>query len=93
MLEMKDAMQIYRRDVSNALIDAWGRQGWLRFGTIIIVGGGAIEMGDWLLKRFQGKAFLPIAPENKQELYKSQRGDDLTPILAIALGLYRQAIR
>ena len=68
-------------------------KGWLRFGTIIIVGGGAIEMGDWLLKRFQGKPFLPSAPKANRQLYLSQRGDDLTPILAIALGLYRQAIR
>ena len=92
-LDMKDAMQIYRRDVSNALIDAWGRQGWMRFGTIIIVGGGAIELGEWLLRRFQGKAFLPVASEKQQEQYIGERGDDLTPILAIALGLYRQAIR
>ena len=86
-------MQIYRRDVSNALIDAWGRQGWMRFGSIIIVGGGAIELGQWLLRRFQGKAFLPAAPETGRKLYISESGDDLTPILAIALGLYRQAIR
>lgn len=92
-LETHDAMQIYRRDVSNALIEAWGRRGWRRFGIIILVGGGSIELGEWLLKRFGGKAFLPTAPETNRELYICPHGNDLTPILAIALGLYRQAIR
>ena len=93
VLEITDAMQIYQRDVSNALIEAWGRRGWRRFGIIILVGGGGIELGEWLLARFQGKAFLPSAPEANRDLYIDKRGNDMTPILAIALGLYRQAIR
>ena len=92
-LETHDAMQIYRRDVSNALIEAWGRRGWKRFGAIILVGGGSLELGEWLLKRFDGKAFLPSASSETKHMYLDQRGNDMTPILSIALGLYRQAIR
>ena len=90
-LEINDSMEVYRRDVSNALLDAWGLDGWQRFSVILLVGGGAIILGDWLLTRFEGKAFLPQAEENEQ--YRDANGNDLTPILAIALGLYRQAIR
>jgi hypothetical protein len=92
-LDTFDAMQIYQRDVSSALIDAWGRNGWKRFGVILLVGGGAVEMGDWLLGRFEGKAFLPQAPDGSNGQYQDERGQDLTPILAIALGLYREALR
>ncbi len=92
-LDTHEAMEIYRRDVSNALIEAWGRRGWKRFGTIILVGGGSIELGQWLLGRFEGKAFLPTAPLEEKRNYLDKRGNDITPILSIALGLYRQALR
>jgi hypothetical protein len=92
-LETFDAMQIYQRDVSAALMDAWGRSGWRRFGVILLVGGGAVEMGEWLQGRFEGKAFLPQAPADSNGQYKDGRGQDMTPILAIALGLYREALR
>lgn len=92
-LETHEAMEIYRRDVSKALIEAWGRRGWKRFGVIILVGGGSIELGKWLLNRFEGKAFLPTATIETKEIYTDARGNDITPILSIALGLYRQALR
>ena len=92
-LETHDAMEIYRGDVSNALIEAWGRRGWKRFGAIILVGGGSIELGGWLLDRFEGKAFLPTAAPSAEQIYTDARGNDITPILSIALGLYRQALR
>ncbi len=92
-LETHEAMEIYRRDVSNALIEAWGRRGWKRFGAIILVGGGSIELGGWLLRRFDGRAFLPTAAPGAEQIYTDERGNDITPILSIALGLYRQALR
>lgn len=92
-LDISNAMAIYRRDVSNALIEAWGRDGWKRFGIILVVGGGAVTLGSWLTQRFEGRAFVPYAPPESNGHYQSSSGNDLMPILAIAEGLYRHAKR
>ncbi|MBA3530386.1 MAG: hypothetical protein H0T73_00500 [Ardenticatenales bacterium] len=93
VLDTGDAMTIYQRDVSGVLIDAWGRSGWKRFGVILLVGGGAVALGDWLRGRFEGRAFLPESPASANGHYRDGRGQDLMPILAIAMGLYREAMR
>lgn len=92
-LNISEAMTIYQRDVSNALIEAWGRDGWKRFGVILVVGGGAVTLGTWLTHRFEGRAFVPAAPIESNGHYQDGGGRDLMPILSIAEGLYRNAKR
>ena len=61
----------------------WGQQ-WRRFERIIVVGGGALLLGDYLMGRFGGKTHLPDQPvlATARGLYKQalaqiarQRGD------------------
>ena len=73
-LDLDGARAIWAREVNGAIERRWGSQ-WRRFGRIILVGGGALLLGQELTERFDGKLFVPDEP-----------------VLAIARGLYKQAL-
>ncbi|HNT77874.1 MAG TPA: ParM/StbA family protein [Anaerolineae bacterium] len=46
----------------NGLINRVWESTWERFGAVIIVGGGAILLGDYLRRKFREKAVIPDSP-------------------------------
>ena len=60
-LDLTEAMPIWQREVTGAIERKWGQQ-WRRFERIIVVGGGALLLGDTFINRFNGKAHVPDQP-------------------------------
>jgi hypothetical protein len=60
-LELTDVLPIWAREVNGAIEQRWGQQ-WRRFERIIVVGGGALLLGNHIIGRFGGKVHLPDAP-------------------------------
>jgi len=82
-LDVSDVLPIWAREVNGVIERRWGQQ-WRRFERIIVVGGGALLLGDYLMGRFGGKTHLPDQPvlATARGLYKQalaqmarQRGD------------------
>lgn len=77
-LETGDIIPLWAREVTGVIERKWGQQ-WKRFARIIVVGGGAVLLGRYLIDRFEGKAVLPDPPVlsiarglDKQALLQSQ---------------------
>jgi hypothetical protein len=60
-LDLSTALPIWEREVGRVISDQWGNQ-WKRFSAILAVGGGAILLRESLLRRFEGKVFIPEEP-------------------------------
>lgn len=82
-VDVSNVLPIWAREVNGVIERRWGQQ-WRRFERIIVVGGGALLLGDYLMGRFSGKTYLPEKPvlATARGLYKQavaqmvrQRGD------------------
>ncbi|MEM7130387.1 MAG: ParM/StbA family protein [Chloroflexota bacterium] len=60
-LDLTEAMPIWQREVTGSIERKWGQQ-WRRFERIIVVGGGAVLLGNTFINRFNGKAYVPDQP-------------------------------
>jgi len=60
-LDTSEALPLWAREVTGVIERTWGRQ-WRRFARILVVGGGAMLLGDHLTGRFEGKAIVPDQP-------------------------------
>lgn len=60
-LDLTEAMPIWQREVTGSIERKWGQQ-WRRFERIIVVGGGAVLLGNSFVNRFNGKAYVPDQP-------------------------------
>jgi len=60
-LPLRDALPVWEREVTGVIERAWG-SAWRRFARILVVGGGALLLGQDFFYRFQGKAFVPDQP-------------------------------
>ena len=60
-LDIRDALPVWEREVTGVIESQWG-DAWRRFARILLVGGGAVLLGQNFLHRFEGKAYLPDEP-------------------------------
>ena len=60
-LDVRDALTVWYREIAGAIERTWGKA-WRRFVVVLVVGGGAVLLRDRLLRRFEGKAFIPTEP-------------------------------
>lgn len=60
-LDIREALPVWEREVVGVIEKRWG-QAWRRFAVILLVGGGAIVLKDYLPYRFNGKAFIQDDP-------------------------------
>ena len=88
-LDVTTAAPVWSREVTGLLEQAWETH-FKRFAAIIVIGGGVMipALREALLKRFNGKAFIPIDPvlATARGLYKyalmkaAKSGDTREPI-------------
>lgn len=60
-LDVRDALDVWEREIWSAIAEWWGDT-WRRFRVVLVVGGGALLLGERLTRRFRGKAFVPQQP-------------------------------
>jgi len=70
-LDLSQALPVWGREVTGLIEKKWEQQ-FRRFAAIVVVGGGAILLRETLLKRFNGKAWIPEDPvfSTARGLYK-----------------------
>lgn len=56
--ELKSALPVWSREVNGEIEDVWGKF-YNRFSKVLIVGGGALLLGDALSAQFGHKAWMP----------------------------------
>lgn len=61
MLDTKAALPVWAREISGQVEKLWGSR-WKRFASILVVGGGALLLREYLSERFQGKLHIPDDP-------------------------------
>lgn len=60
-LDVREALPVWEREVTGVVERYWG-QSWKRFSPILLVGGGALLLRDYLTQYFNGKVVLPDQP-------------------------------
>lgn len=60
-LDYSAALPIWASEVSDVINKRWGN-GWKRFKTIIVTGGGALLLRSMLTEKFKGRAWFPPDP-------------------------------
>jgi hypothetical protein len=59
--DVREALPVWEHEVGGVIEKRWG-QAWRRFAVILLVGGGAVVLKDYLPHRFNGKAFIQDDP-------------------------------
>jgi len=69
--ELKNALPTWEVDVDGFIEDRWGKS-HQRFEKMIVVGGGAVLLKNYLVRNFRGKAYVPDNPVSaiSRGLYK-----------------------
>jgi len=60
-LDVRAALPVWTREVMGQIEKTWGAR-WKRFSQTIIVGGGALLLRDAMIRRFNGRVFIPDDP-------------------------------